>query len=269
MSKSITAVRPVVINVNDKTGIITEQQITLPAFMKAVDRKSVDVIAGLKSVLPEGIQTSDRVTFRMFHSGIDTAIAGIGGRVTFASFVQSLSALVTASAYGQNLSAHFDRLPPFAEYSLKLAQGYAGKTESLSLEKLGEIMRKTLSELFALPVASPKKAEKSPVLNIAHKEALPEKSEDDVTRDENGRVTESAAEKAARETAERKAAFEAETVARVTNMPDEQAIFLIRAMAARYGFTLASIKKSLDEQYNDEILAIQAEVAEEKAKKAA
>ena len=245
MSKFITTIRPVVVNVNDKTGLITEQQITLPAFMKAVDRKSVDVMIGLKAVLPEGIQTSDRVTFRMFHSGIDTAIAGIGGRVTFSSFVQSLSALVTASAYGQNLSAHFDRLPPFAEYALKLAQGYAGKTESLSLEKLGEIMRKTLSELFALPVAvTGKKSANGAVLNIAHKEALPEKSEDDVTRDENGRVTESAAEKAARETAEKKAAFEAETVARVTNMPDDQAIFLIRAMAARYGFTLTDIKKA-------------------------
>ena len=50
------------------------------------------------------------------------------------------------------------------------------------------------------------------------------------------------AEKVARETAEKKAAFESETVARVTNMPEEQAIFLIRVMAARYGFTLTSIK---------------------------
>lgn len=155
MSKSITAVRPAIINTCDKTGLITETAITLPAFMKGIDQKSVDVLAGLKSVLPEGIQTSDRVTFRMFHSGIDTAIAGIGGRVTFASFVQSLSALVTASAYGQNLSAHFDRLPPFSEYALKLAMTYTAKTESLPLSKLGEIMEKTLTELFALPAVAP------------------------------------------------------------------------------------------------------------------
>lgn len=269
MSKSITAIRPVIVNVNDKTGLITEQQITLPTFMKVVDRKSVDVMVGLKAVLPEGIQTSDRVTFRMFHSGIDTAIAGIGGRVTFASFVQSLSALVTASAYGQNLTAHYDRLPPFSEYALKLAQGYVGKTESLSLAKLGEVMEKTITELMALPVAvtGKKSANGTAVVststaNLPKLADVPELSEKDIDRRNlsadiaDKRASESllnatANHAATLQDAQAKAAQEAQAKAQseganvfklVAAMPDQnQAVEMLRQLAEQLGYRVSKM----------------------------
>lgn len=163
MLKSITAIHPVVITTCEKTGLITSTQITLPTLFKGVDKKSVDVSKGLKAVLPESIGDSERVTFKMFHNSIDTSIAGIGGRATFTSFVQCLGALACASAYGQNLNNHYERLPAFAEYALKLAQGYIGKTESLVLSKLVDVVDKVIGEIFALPIAPTKGTKKPPV----------------------------------------------------------------------------------------------------------
>lgn len=155
MSKIVNAVRPVITTTCDKTGLITSEPIIRPSFFKGVDVASVDVAKGLRAVLPEAIGDNERVTFRMFHASVDTCLTAVGCAVTFGSFLQSLSALAVANAYGQNLEQHFARMPYHTSYAVQLASTYLGKTESLKFSTLVEVMSKVLAELFLLPLKKP------------------------------------------------------------------------------------------------------------------
>ena len=216
-------------------------QATLPAsFRKVIVNVNVD---GLLNTALAG--QSGNVTPSMLRFSKDSAKAAMGGKSTPVSFMQGLVFLTCAYAWGQGkVDALVHGLPSHAAYALTASCAVLKGGAGCTAETLAAAVKHGFDAMIALP--SKQKTEKaengadiSP-LAVANGATV----EGEIIRDDNGRAMETAAEKAARETAEKKAAFEAETVARITNMPDEQAIFLIRAMAARYGFTLTNIKKA-------------------------
>ena len=214
---------------------------TLPAsFRKVIVNVNVD---GLLNTALAG--QVGNVTPSMLRFSKDAARAAMGGKSTPVSFTQGLVFLTCAFAWGQGkIDALAHGLPSHAAAALTASCAVLKGGAGCTAETLAAAVKHGFESMLALP--SKIKTEKA--VNGADVSPLAVTNgatvEGEIIRDDNGRVKETAAEKAARETAEKKAAFEAETVARVTNMPDEQAIFLIRAMAARYGFTLTDIKKA-------------------------
>lgn len=213
--------------------------VLLPAsFRKVIVNVNVD---GLLNTALAG-QTGN-VTPSMLRFSKDAAKAAMGGKSTPVSFTQGLVFLTCAFAWGQGkVDALAHGLPSHAAHALSASCAVLKAGAGCTAETLAAAVKHGFDAMIALP--SKIKTEKA--VNGANVSPFAVTNgatvEGEIIRDDNGRAMETAAEKAARETAERKAAFEAETVARIVNMPDDQAIFLIRAMAARYGFTLASIK---------------------------
>ena len=214
---------------------------TLPAsFRKVIVNVNVD---GLLNTALAG--QVGNVTPSMLRFSKDAARAAMGGKSTPVSFTQGLVFLTCAFAWGQGkIDALAHGLPSHAAAALTASCAVLKGGAGCTAETLAAAVKHGFESMLALP--SKIKTEKA--VNGADVSPLAVTNgatvEGEIIRDDNGRVKETAAEKVARETAEKKAFFESETVARVTNMPDEQAIFLIRAMAARYGFTLTNIKKA-------------------------
>ena len=217
---------------------------TLPAsFRKVIVNVNVD---GLLNTALAG--QSGNVTPSMLRFSKDSAKAAMGGKSTPVSFTQGLVFLTCAYAWGQGkVDALVNGLPGHAAHALTASCAVLKGGAGCTAETLAAAVKHGFDAMIALP--SKQKTEKS--VNGADISPLAVSSgatvEGEAIRiaaEQTAEQQAALAEKMARETAEAKAAFESETVARITNMPDDQALFLIRAMAARYGFTLTDIKKA-------------------------
>ena len=240
----------------------TKSIVTMPASTSKLIT-GVNVAGIIQSVLPAGIVGT--IKPRDISMSHETARAAIGAKASPKAVIVGLSYLTLAHAYGQGKPDVLAKgCPAWAAHGLTLACDYfkAG-AGNVTVDALATAVQSAVDKLLALP-----KPIKAKVVNAPAIPVIESKVDDDLTENQIDRINLSAdiADKRAGESltlatqAHVDAMTEAEAKARVTaevqkqqegvdvvrliaDMADkDQAVTLIRAMAARFGYTLVNME---------------------------
>ena len=240
----------------------TKSIVTIPtSTLKLIT--GVNVAGIIQSVIPAGIVgTIKPRDITMSH---ETARAAIGAKASPKAIIVGLSYLTLAHAYGQGKPDVLAKgCPAWAAHGLTLACDYfkAG-AGNVTIDALATAVQSAVDKLLALPKPAKAKAVNAPTIPV-----IESKVDADLTENQIDRINLSAdiADKRAGESltlatqahvdaiteAEQKAKLTAEVqkqqegvdvVRLIADMADkDQAVTLIRAMAAHFGFTLVNME---------------------------
>ena len=225
----------------------------------------VNVAGIIQSVLPSGI--SGTIKPRDISMSHETARAAIGAKASPKAIIVGLSYLTLAYAHGQGKPDVLTKgCPTWATHGLTMACDYfkygAG---GVTVDALSTAVQSAIDTLLTLPKPAKAKTVASPAITVP---VVKSKVDDDLTENQIDRINLSAdiADKRASENltmetwahvdaiaeAEAKAKLTAEVqkqqegvdvVRLIAEMRDkDQAVTLIRAMAARFGYTLVNME---------------------------
>lgn len=243
----------------------TNSIVTVPASTSKLIT-GVNVVGIIQSVLPAGI--TGIIKPRDISMSHETARAAIGAKASPKAIIVGLSYLTLAYAYGQGKPETLTKgCPAWAAHGLSLAcQYFKAGAGNVTVDALATAVQSAVDTLLTLPKpAKPAKAVNAPAITVP---AVESKVDVDLTENQIDRINLSADiadkrasenltlavqahvdamtenEVKAREHAESQKQSEAVDVVRlITDMPDKkQAITLIRAMAAHFGFTLVDMQ---------------------------
>ena len=226
----------------------------------------VNVAGIVKSVLPAGISPDTIVKPRDISMSHETARAAIGAKASPKAIIVGLSYLTLAYAYGQGKPETLTKgCPAWAVHGLSLAcQYFKAGAGNVTVDALSTAVQSAVDTLLTLPKPIKAKAVSSPAITVPVVES---KVDDDLTENQIDRINLSAdiadrraadnltmaiqahanamaeAEAKAKEHAESQKQQEGVDVVRlIAEMRDkEQAVTLIRAMAAHFGYTLVDM----------------------------
>ena len=242
----------------------TKSIVTVPASTSKLIT-GVNVAGIIQSVLPAGI--SGTIKPRDISMTHETARAAIGAKASPKAIIVGLSYLTLAFACGQGKPDTLAKgCPAWATHGLTMACDYfkygAG---NVTVDALATAVQSAVDKLLALPKPARAKSVNAPAIVVP---AIESKVDDDLTENQIDRINLSAdiadkragdnltlatrahvdaiaeAEAKARATAEsQKQAEVVDVVRMIADMSDkEQAITLIRAMAAHFGYTLVNME---------------------------
>ena len=225
----------------------------------------VNVSGIIQSVLPAGIVGT--IKPRDISMSHETARAAIGAKASPKAIIVGLSYLTLAYAYGQGKPETLTKgCPAWAVHGLSLAcQYFKGGAGNVTVDALSTAVQSAVDTLLTLPKPAKAKPVSSPVITVP---VIKSKVDDDLTENQIDRINLSAdiadkraadnltmavqahvdammdAESKAKLTAEVQKQQEGVDVVRlIADMADkDQAVTLIRAMAARFGYTLVSME---------------------------
>ena len=237
--------------------------VTIPASTSKLIT-GVNVAGIIQSVLPAGIVGT--IKPRDISMSHETARAAIGAKASPKAIIVGLSYLTLAYAYGQGKPETLTKgCPSWAVHGLSLAcQYFKSGAGNVTVDALATAVQSAIDTLLTLPKPIKVKAVNAPAINIP---AIDSKVDVDLTENQIDRINLSAdiadkrasesltlatqahvdaineAESKARAMAESQKAKEGVDVVRlIAEMADkDQAVTLIRAMAAHFGFTLVSM----------------------------
>ena len=243
--------------------IATESKsiITMPSSVSKVIT-GVNVAGIIQSVIPAGI--TGTIKPRDISMSHETARAAIGAKASPKAIIVGLSYLTLAYAYGQGKPETLTKgCPAWAAHGLTLACDYfkAG-AGNVTVDALATAVQSAVDTLLTLPKPAKAKAVNAPTVPV-----LASKVDVDLTENQIDRINQSAdiadkraadnlttavqahvdaiseAEAKAKEHAESQKEKECVDVVRlIADMADkDQAVTLIRAMAARFGYTLVNM----------------------------
>ena len=214
---------------------------TLPAsFRKVIVNVNVD---GLLNTALAG--QVGNVTPSMLRFSKDSAKAAMGGKSTPVSFTQGLVFLTCAFAWGQGkVDALAHGLPSHAAHALSASCAVLKGGAGCTAETLAAAVKHGFDAMIALPTKQ--KTEKavngSDVSPLAVSSGATVEGEAiRLAAEQTAEQQAALAEKVARETAEAKAAFEAQTVAIFANMPESAAVEMLKTIAANLGYRLSKL----------------------------
>ena len=245
-------------------AVETKSIVTVPASTSKLIT-GVNVAGIIQSVLPAGI--TGTIKPRDISMSHETARAAIGAKASPKAIIVGLSYLTLAYAYGQGKPETLTKgCPSWAIHGLELAcQYFKAGAGNVTVDALSTAVQSAVDTLLTLPKPAKAKAVNAPAITIP---IIKSKVDDDLTENQINRINLSAdiADKRAADNllmatwAHVDAINEAETKARLTaevqkqqegvdvvrliaEMSDkDQAITLIRAMAAHFGFTLVDMQ---------------------------
>ena len=235
---------------------------TLPATTSKLIT-GVNVAGIIQSVIPAGIVGT--IKPRDISMSHETARAAIGAKASPKAVIVGLSYLTLAYAYGQGKPETLTKgCPAWAAHGLSLAcQYFKAGAGNVTVDALATAVQSAVDTLLTLP-----KQIKAKVVNAPAIPVIESKVDDDLTENQIDRINLSAdiadkraadnltmavqahvdaiaeAEAKAKLTAEvQKQAEGVDVVRLIAEMSDkEQAVTLIRAMAARFGYTLVNME---------------------------
>ena len=224
----------------------------------------VNVAGIIQSVLPAGI--TGIIKPRDISMSHETARAAIGAKASPKAIIVGLSYLTLAYAYGQGKPETLTKgCPAWSVHGLSLAcQYFKAGAGNVTVDALATAVQSAVDTLLTLPKPAKAKAVSSPAITVP---VIESKVDVDLTENQIDRINLSAdiadkraadnltmgtwahvdamteAESKAKSTAEAQKQSEAVDVARlIADMADkDQAVTLIRAMAARFGYTLVDM----------------------------
>lgn len=253
-----------IINTVDSKGVAIAKPVTLPAQFRKL--QSISSALCLRKVLPAGLNDADTVKFSMFRLSVPLARTGLGGKSTVETFVQSLSALACAYAHGQgNVTELVKDLPLASQWAFERISDVIAKGKGIDYNGLVSAVDTVLESFLKLPHKLEKPAETVSTIGITVQSADVEEitATEPVIAQEKPEWTKTAGavqalhDKAwmdygdslvnqakAKEAAHEKESQEGRDVVRlIAEMADrEQAVTLVRAMAARLGYTLVNME---------------------------
>lgn len=225
----------------------------------------VNVAGIVQSVLPAGI--TGTIKPRDISMSHETARAAIGAKASPKAIIVGLSYLTLAYAYGQGKPETLTKgCPAWAVNGLSLAcQYFKAGAGNVTVDALSTAVQSAVDTLLTLPKPAKAKTTSTPAITVP---AINSKVDDDLTENEiycinmwadsadkraNDSLTMATqahvdamteAEAKARSTAEAQKQSEVVDVVRlIAEMSDkDQAVTLIRAMAARFGYTLVNME---------------------------
>ena len=242
----------------------TNSIVTVPASTSKLIT-GVNVAGIIQSVLPAGIVGT--IKPRDISMSHETARAAIGAKASPKAIIVGLSYLTLAYAYGQGKPETLTKgCPTWAVHGLSLAcQYFKGGAGNVTVDALATAVQSAVDKLLALPKPIKAKTVASPAITVP---VIKSKVDDDLTENQIYCINmwaDSADKRAAdnltlatwahvdaMKEAEAKAMEHAESqkekecvdvVRLIAEMSDkEQAVTLIRAMAARFGYTLVNME---------------------------
>lgn len=243
----------------------TKSIVTIPATTSKLIT-GVNVAGIIQSVIPAGIVGT--IKPRDISMSHETARAAIGAKASPKAIIVGLSYLTLAYAYGQGKPETLTKgCPAWAVHGLSLAcQYFKGGAGNVTVDSLSTAVQSAIDTLLTLPKpAKPAKVVNAPAITVP---AVESKVDVDLTEIQIDRINLSAdiadkraadsltlatqahvdamtdAKQKAKLTAESQKQSEAVDVVRlIADMADkDQAITLIRAMAAHYGYTLVNME---------------------------
>lgn len=242
----------------------TKSIVTVPASTSKLIT-GVNVAGIIQSVLPAGI--TGTIKPRDISMSHETARAAIGAKASPKAIIVGLSYLTLAYAYGQGKPETLTKgCPAWAVHGLSLAcQYFKAGAGNVTVDALSTAVQSAVDALLTLPKPAKAKTVASPAIMVP---AVESKVDSDLTENQIDRINLSAdiadkragdslklatqahvdaineAEAKARSTAEAQKQSEAIDVVRlIAEMSDkDQAVTLIRAMAARFGYTLVNMQ---------------------------
>ena len=245
--------------------IATESKsiVTIPASTSKIIT-GVNVAGIIQSVIPAGIVGT--IKPRDISMSHETARAAIGAKASPKAIIVGLSYLTLAYAYGQGKPDTLTKgCPAWAVHGLSLAcQYFKAGAGNVTVDALAAAVQSAVDTLLTLPKPAKAKTVSSPVITVPLVES---KVDVDLTENQIDRINLSAdiadnrsadnllmatwahvdaiaeAEAKARLTAEvQKQAEGVDVVRLIAEMADkDQAVTLIRAMAAHFGYTLVNM----------------------------
>lgn len=245
-------------------AVETKSIVTIPSTTSKLIT-GVNVAGIIASVLPAAITGIIRP--RDISMSHETARAAIGAKASPKAIIVGLSYLTLAFAYGQGKPETLTKgCPAWAVHGLSLAcQYFKAGAGNVTVDSLSTAVQSAIDTLLTLPKPVKAKAVSSPAITVP---VIESKVDDDLTENQIDRINLSAdiadkragdslklatqahvdamteAEAKARETAEVQKQAECVDVVRlIAEMADkDQAVTLIRAMAAHFGFTLVDMQ---------------------------
>lgn len=242
----------------------TKSIVTIPASTSKLIT-GVNVAGIVQSVLPAGI--TGTIKPRDISMSHETARAAIGAKASPKAIIVGLSYLTLAFAYGQGKPETLTKdCPAWAVHGLSLAcQYFKSGAGNVTVESLSTAVQSAVDTLLTLPKPAKAKTVASPIITVP---VIKSKVDVDLTENQIDRINLSAdiadkragesltlatqahvnsmteAEAKAKSTAEAQKQSEAVDVVRlIADMADkDQAVTLIRAMAAHFGFTLVDMQ---------------------------
>ena len=245
--------------------IATESKsiVTIPASTSKLIT-GVNVAGIIQSVLPAGIVGT--IKPRDISMSHETARAAIGAKASPKAIIVGLSYLTLAYAYGQGKPETLTKgCPAWAVHGLSLAcQYFKAGAGNVTVDALSTAVQSAVDTLLTLPKPAKAKAVNATAITVP---VITSKVDDDLTENQIDRINLSAdiadkragdslklatqahvdamteAEAKAKSTAEAQKQAECVDVVRlVAEMSDkDQAVTLIRAMAAHFGYTLVGM----------------------------
>ena len=246
--------------------IATESKsiVTIPASTSKLIT-GVNVAGIIQSVLPAGIVGT--IKPRDISMSHETARAAIGAKASPKAIIVGLSYLTLAFAYGQGKPETLTKgCPAWAVHGLSLAcQYFKAGAGNVTVDVLSTAVQSAIDTLLTLPKPAKAKTVSSPVITVP---VIKSKVDDDLTENQiycinlwadsaDNRSADNLlmatwahvdamaeAEAKARLTAEvQKQAEGVDVVRLIADMADkDQAVTLIRAMAAHFGYTLVNME---------------------------
>ena len=245
-------------------AVETKSIVTVPSSTSKLIT-GVNVAGIVQSVIPAGIVGT--IKPRDISMSHETARAAIGAKASPKAIIVGLSYLTLAYAYGQGKPETLTKgCPAWAVHGLSLAcQYFKAGAGNVTVDALSTAVQSAVDKLLALPKPIKAKAVNAPAITIP---VIESKVDVDLTENQIDRINLSAdvADKRAADNltmatwAHVDAMMENEAKARLTaevqkekecvdvvrliaDMADkDQAVTLIRAMAARFGFTLVDMQ---------------------------
>lgn len=238
--------------------------VTIPASTSKLIT-GVNVAGIIQSVIPAGIVGT--IKPRDISMSHETARAAIGAKASPKAVIVGLSYLTLAYAYGQGKPETLTKgCPAWAVHGLSLAcQYFKAGAGNVTVDALSTAVQSAIDTLLTLPKPIKAKTASSPAIVVP---AIESKVDNDLSENQIDRINLSAdiadkrasesltlatqahvdaineAEAKARSTAEAQKQSETVDVVRlIAEMADkDQAVTLIRAMAAHFGFTLVDMQ---------------------------
>ena len=241
----------------------TKSIVTIPSSVSKVIT-GVNVAGIIQSVIPTGIVGT--IKPRDISMSHETARAAIGAKASPKAVIVGLSYLTLAHAYGQGKPEVLAKgCPAWAAHGLTLAcQYFKAGAGGVTVDALAGAVQSAVDTLLTLPKPAKAKAVNAPAITVP---VIESKVDDDLTENQIDRINLSAdiadkrasenltmavqahvdaiseAEAKAKEHAESQKEKECVDVVRlIAEMRDkDQAVTLIRAMAAHFGYTLVNM----------------------------
>ena len=245
-------------------AVETKSIVTVPSSTSKLIT-GVNVAGIIQSVLPAGIVGT--IKPRDISMSHETARAAIGAKASPKAIIVGLSYLTLAFAYGQGKPETLTKgCPVWAAHGLSLAcQYFKGGAGNVTVDALATAVQSAVDTLLTLPKPAKAKAVNARAITVP---VIKSKVDADLTENQIDRINLSAdiadkragesltlatqahvdamteAEAKAKSTAEAQKQAEAVDVVRlIAEMRDkEQAVTLIRAMAAHFGYTLVDMQ---------------------------